>query len=201
MADLGIPQGCGSSCANAINASGQVVGYGATPSGVYRGFLYSNGQITFLNNSSSVAYDINDLGQVVGTAGGHAFLYSGGTMTDLGVLPGASNSRAAGINSSGQIVGASLVSGVGDRAFLYSNGTMSRLNDLIGPNPKWNIFAANDINDKGWIVGSGVAANGEQHAILLTPVPEPSTLALLGIGIICLPSLFGFARRRRKHGI
>ena len=34
MADLGIPQGCGSSYANAINASGQVVGYGATPSGV-----------------------------------------------------------------------------------------------------------------------------------------------------------------------
>ena len=121
-------------------------------------------------------------------------------MTDLGILPGASNSRAEGINSSGQIVGASLISNVGDRAFLYSNGAMPSLNDLIGPNPKWNIFAANDINDKGWIVGSGVAANGEQHAILLTPVPEPSTLALLGIGIICLWSLFGLAQRRRKHG-
>ena len=35
----------------------------------------------------------------------HAFLYSNGTMTDLGTLPAARYSVAYGINASGQVVG------------------------------------------------------------------------------------------------
>jgi probable HAF family extracellular repeat protein len=165
-------------------------------------FLYSNGSMTCLGSlggANSWATAVNASGQVVGVAStgttGHAFLYSHGTMTDLGMLAGSQSSRAQGINSSGQVVGFSYFDGVGDRAFLYSNGTMRSLNDLIDPMSGWSLFCANAINDNGWIVGAGVASNGEQHAVLLTPVPEPSAIVPAGMGIL---SFLAYAWRRRK---
>ena len=62
--------------------------------------------------SSSYPAGINNSGQVVGESCNtsnycHAFLYSGGTMTDLGTLFGQVGS-ATGINASGQVVGTPL---------------------------------------------------------------------------------------------
>jgi probable HAF family extracellular repeat protein len=57
----------------------------------------------------------------------HAFLYSGGTMTDLGTL-GGTLSIATGINASGHIVGQSDTTGGTSRlAFLYKDGQMTQL--------------------------------------------------------------------------
>ena len=53
-----------------------------------------------------------------------AFLYSNGTMQDLGTL-GGTESFAYGINDSGQVVGWSYTTGDSySHAFLYSSGTM-----------------------------------------------------------------------------
>lgn len=54
----------------------------------------------------SEATGVNDSGQVVGSSyvpdgTFYGFLYSGGTMSDLGTLPGGSESVATGINDSG----------------------------------------------------------------------------------------------------
>ncbi len=109
--------------------------------------------------SQSHAYGINATGQVVGksesrTNSGlpltHAFLYSGGSLTDLGTLgdntsPGY-RSVAYGINSGGQVVGFSDVSN-SMRAFLYSNGVMKDLGTLGG----WSYATA--INIGGQVVG------------------------------------------------
>jgi hypothetical protein len=70
---------------------------------------------------------------------------------------------------------------------------MVDLNGLIDPASGWTLAAARDINDSGWIVGTGTL-NGQARAFLLTPVPEPSSLALLGAAA---GGAMSSARRRR----
>jgi len=118
------------------------------------------------------AHGINDSGQVVGTkdfgSGSHAFLYSGGKMTDLGTLPGGTYSHAQGINNLGQVVGDSDTAGGASHAFLYSNGKMIDLNTLIDPSSGWELEYCAGINDLGQITGNG-SINGQYHAFLMTP--------------------------------
>src|SRR6185436_7448641 len=53
---------------------------------------------------SAHANDINDVGQVVGSAAGRAFLWQNGVMTELGTL-GGNSSGAGAINGIGVVVG------------------------------------------------------------------------------------------------
>lgn len=120
------------------------------------------------------AYAINDSGQVVGTAQPnfgelHAFLYSGGTVTDL--APGSSYSEALAINKTGQVVGDAVISG-DTHAFIYSGGNMSDLNSLIPTNSGWTLVEATSINDSGCIVGMGTNPAGQSHAFFLTPIRQ-----------------------------
>ena len=93
------------------------------------------------------------------------------------------------------MVGDALPAGSGDEhAFLYNNGTMTDLNSLIPSG--WILEVANAINDNGQIVGQGINSQGQSDAFLLTPVPEPGTLALLAIGAV---SLLAYAWRRRRQ--
>jgi hypothetical protein len=73
---------------------------------------------------------------------------------------------------------------------------MIDLNTAIASQPQWTLKAAYDINDSAWIVAQGMGADGNAHAVLLTPVPEPSTLALVGIGAA---GLLAYVRRRVRE--
>ncbi len=190
MQNLGTLPGQTGCYAYAINNSGQVVG----DSGAHA-FLWQSGtgmrDIGTLGGSDSEAEDINASGQIVGTswpAGGttwHAFLYSGGTMQDLGL------GDAHGINDNGQVVGDN------GYAFLWQSDIgMQNLNDLISSTDDWILDSATGINDKGQICGFGINPSGQTDAFLLTPTPEPSTFVLLVVGGF---SLVAYAWRRRRR--
>jgi probable HAF family extracellular repeat protein len=145
-------------------------------------FLYSGGAMINLGTlpghlpewDVSSASGINNSGKVVGYSSGvfdpyygppsRGFLYSGGSMTDLGDLGysgSGSGTSAAGINNLGQVVGGSSVGFNQSHPFLYSGGAMIDLGTL-GGSSGW----AWAINDSGQIVGSSTTAAIQEHAFL-----------------------------------
>jgi probable HAF family extracellular repeat protein len=175
--DLGYPVYVWS-LSNGINDLGHVVGaagYNTDMASTYAtAFLYKDGEMKDLGIPGD-AYDdggaaINDADQVVGSFSTgnwmpnlgshgeyqhHAFLYdSTNGMKDLGTL-GGTNSRAYGINTSGQIVGYSDTANGGSHAFLYdSTSGMKDLGTLGGTNSY-----AYGINDSGQVVGDSYKAD------------------------------------------
>jgi probable HAF family extracellular repeat protein len=110
-------------------------------------------------------------------------------MIDLGTL-GGSSSIGLGINNLGQVTGsATTAAGLG-HAFLYRDGQMIDLNNVIDPALGVTLFNAQGINDEGQIV-----ANSFGRAFLLTPVPEPGTLAFLGAALLVLIASVYTSRR------
>jgi probable HAF family extracellular repeat protein len=164
----------------AINEAGHMVGYfGTEPHADYadhRGFLLDERGLTDLGSLGgrmTTPADINDSSQVVGYAqvssgANHAFLYRTGRLTDLGTLPGGTQSYAYAINNLGQAVGASDSSASAQRAVLFDSGELRDLNGLIPASTGWILTEARGINDAGQIVGTGIV-DGQVRAFLLTP--------------------------------
>jgi len=169
------------SVATSINNSGQVVGGAQDMAGNFRPFLWQNGTMTDLGTlggesvrPDSRAQAINNNGDIAGwsyTAGGdlHAFLWDG-SMTDLGVLAGGTQSTAFSISDNGVIVGTSRVNADDAHAFVWdATNDMRDLNDLIAPGSGWTLIRATDINTDGSIVGFGTNPSSQTRAFLLTP--------------------------------
>jgi probable HAF family extracellular repeat protein len=167
--------------AYAINDWGQATGWSGPCLYTVHALLWQNGRainLGHLGGNYATGTGINEWGQVAGSSTlpgdqvQHAFLWSWGTLTDLGTLPGDAYSSADGVNDWGQVAGAS-EDVYGDiRAFLWQNGVMVDLNTLIPPDsPLYLLDANGGINDEGQIVGYAyVLSTGQVHAFLATPV-------------------------------
>ncbi|HTQ10601.1 MAG TPA: PEP-CTERM sorting domain-containing protein [Fimbriimonadaceae bacterium] len=122
---------------------------------------------TLPGGDNSYATGINEAGQISGysSAATHgpvvSFLYSGGTMTNVGTL-GGSSSQAFGINATGQMAGYSLVGGDAyDHAYLYSSGVMHDLGTLTGGNSY-----GYGLNDAGQVVGDDQSPTNVNRAFV-----------------------------------
>jgi len=154
-----------------INESGQVVGGADTPGGKRHAFLWDCGTMQDLGTLTGIpiteAWDINNVGQVVGAAMAHgsapphAFLWQNGEMIELTHL-GGGESDAFAINDIGQIVGLSKrAQDTEIRAVLWDESGISEITNTLGGSSSM----AWDINDVGQVVGSATTVS-ELHAFL-----------------------------------
>src|SRR6516164_4323108 len=146
------PNGC---LADAINNTGQIAGTCGDSIGQAHLVLWRGGAVTDLGTlgppgtwSFTQAVAVNSNGQIAGAVftGGadEGFLYSNGTITNLGsFLPAA-------INDNGVMVG-------GDQ--IDTGGTLQNLNNLI-PAGSGQIQYATAINNNGQIVANGTGGSG-----------------------------------------
>jgi probable HAF family extracellular repeat protein len=203
MTDIGTLGGV-NGFGSGINKNGEVVGgtaVNATLVPPFRGppffaFHWKDGVMTKLEANNAVesfAIAINDRSQVAGEfsfvdSNGnvitHACLWekvdgrdSGyGRARDLGTLAGDPHSEAYGLNSKGQVVGATgplfVELFVNSHAFLWRKGSMFDLNTMIPANTGLQLIAANWINNRGQIAAQAVDSGGISHAILLTPADD-----------------------------
>ena len=123
-----------------------------------------------LGGVKSVACGLNNRGEVTGNssvAAGpeHAFVWRGGVMTDLGILPGDLASGGFGINNSGQVAGNSSITSTMNEApydvVLWDDGEIIPLGTLGG------LYGfATAINERGQVTGAARTAVDELHAFL-----------------------------------
>jgi probable HAF family extracellular repeat protein len=172
--------------ANAINDQGQAVGYSGTCTAALHAVLWEKSGTAFPLpdlGTGGFAFGINNQGQIVGDVASpdgttfYAALWRNGALTNLRTLPGDFAAIASGINNQGQVVGSTLDSTFNwSNAFIWQDGVMTGLNTLFPASSNLYPTMANQINERGQIVGMATVLSGphtgETHAFLATPVDE-----------------------------
>jgi len=153
-----------------INNSGDIVGDYRDASGVFHGYLLSQGTFTPFDPPGSLrtrGIDINNSGIIGGHFLGsdkveHSYLLDQGNFTIFD-FPGATFTALQGINARGQVVGGYNDSNGRQHGFLLNAGNFTTI-DFPGAADT----AAAKINNSGQIVGNYDDASGNIHGFLLS---------------------------------
>lgn len=201
------------SAAQGINDSGLIVGRSRDATGVTRAFKTTIGQpLTMLPSlaadGSATAMAVNNSGTIFGTAPALdnreiQIWYPDGSSQLIPRTAGFADIQFATANNNNEAVGLLEDATSSFYAMYYSAATgMIELHTLLSAEDqeKWQLFTADDINDNGWIVGSGrYDADGPLGieppiiAGFVMQVPEPqSAIFLAAAGCII--------RRARRLG-
>ena len=152
------------------------------------------------------AYDINDVGQVVGrfadNAGAHGFLWDGRSGLTVLDVPGATTTFALGMNEFGQVVGAATFSFAGyTRPFVWD--AVSGFATISLPNAA--AASAFGVNNSGDVVGQ--IFDGKSHGFLrdaagtVTLFDVPGATRTLAAGINDAGQIVGsFGNGGSSHG-
>jgi hypothetical protein len=187
----------------AMNAHGQVIGtYTSPPVGPYyplHSFIYTNGVYTSLDapgaffgvaGSGTLAMAINDAGVVAGAfyTGNSCcnsntpyllgFLFDGGLYTSL-QFPNSAYTNLQHISATGDVAGLS-----DSGSFVYSEGVFTVIKPPIPEGMRGGFIAITGFSQDGDLLGY----------YSISPVPEPSTWAMLLVGFAGI----GFAAYRRR---
>jgi probable HAF family extracellular repeat protein len=176
----------------AFNQSGQAAGWAVNDIIGQHACFWNNDAAhsivdlgTFPGDWSSLAWGMNDFGQVVGEShppfGNRAIVWNNDaahTPTELPLLPGDNMGSASKVNNLGHALGWSAFSPDGsfnnvspEKLVLWRDGGVFELQSVLDPatGAGWTISTASGINNQGQIVGLGVH-NGQNRAYLLTPI-------------------------------
>jgi probable HAF family extracellular repeat protein len=190
-----------------INDRGDVVGQIWRDCCTYGGYVISDGKLRrlpTLGGDYSFANAINNNGLIVGRSwtadmhGYQAVVYRGSDIQSLGTLGGIFG-NARDVNDAGWIVGQSTLANGLEAGFVYHDGVMRNLNELLAGDigKLRSVHNAVAINERGQILAYSTLNNvyHTPRTVILTPVPEASTLAMLAAGL----GVVGWtATRRRK---
>jgi probable HAF family extracellular repeat protein len=197
------PSGVGATYGTGINSSGQLVGNYFDSSQLSRAYSATGGippnSFTAVNALTGVGANVsvNSNGAVVGSyvsgSATHGFVTMGATtMTLDDPLALGGVTAATGINDAGDIVGYFTDGSNMTHGFVDIGGNFTTI-DATASGPT-EVFGINNLGD---LVGRYVDANGEvQGFVASVAVPEPGTLALLGMSLASTMVL----RRQRKSG-
>ena len=188
--------------ANSINDKGTVVGGIDTALCCFgEAFIWREGQGAQLLGENTNALGVNEHDVVVGQAfssSGHEigfFLDPEFGLSNFELPQGAIDLTPFAISDANWVVGKAFVPGDDEeqiprpRGFVsFGFGPVLYLDDLVQTG--WTIFSANDINNKGQIAATAFDPRSRTTVAVrldpVEPVPEPTTLLLLGFGAAAL---------------
>lgn len=178
------------SVANGINAAGTVCGGVILNDGfqhlaVWRGGVLSD--LGLFGNSDVFGWAINQRETIVGYAtnyrsAGTPFVYENGVFTPYANPALTTEGALFAVNDRNEAVGSSDNFDTGPFTNVLQFGTyyldhkLYMINDLLAPDPAgWQVLSARSINNRGWIVGTGIKNGGSVanfEGLLLIPLDK-----------------------------
>jgi uncharacterized membrane protein len=168
------------SVARTLNSRGQIIGNSGSGSNS-RAVLWEGKRLTELAGlpgyTATWAADIDETGSMI--VGCVSIGQTGRAAVWINRVPyllpdlGGSSSCANAVNRRGVVAGAATLPNGAQRATLWRGEQLTDLNTLLDPGSGWDLRAAYDVNDAGWVVGYG-SRNGTIRGFLLRPIAPPT---------------------------